>query len=140
MARILLSVPHMGSYERIFVQEAFESNWLSTVGPHIPAFESELEAYVGVPAAAVSTGTAAIHLGLRVPDGSQEDVVVCQALTFVATASPIRYLGANPVFVDSERASWNIDPQLLSDSLCDRARRNRLPKAVIAVHLFGQCA
>jgi pyridoxal phosphate-dependent aminotransferase EpsN len=130
----------MGSHERTFVQEAFESNWLSTVGPHITAFEDELEAHVGAPAAAVSSGTAAIHLGLRALDVGPADDVFCQTLTFVATANPIRYLGANPVFVDSEHASWNIDPQLLSDSLRDRAKRNRLPKAVIAVHLFGQCA
>jgi pyridoxal phosphate-dependent aminotransferase EpsN len=130
----------MGSRETIFVQEAFESNWLSTAGPHITAFESELEAHVGVPAAAVSSGTAAIHLGLRALGVGPADDVFCQTLTFVATANPIRYLGANPVFVDSERASWNMDPQLLAEALRDRAEKNRLPKAVIVVHLFGQCA
>ncbi len=140
MPRILLSVPHLGSREAGFVREAFESNWLSTVGPHITAFENELEAYVGVPAAAVSSGTAAIHLGLRALGVGSADDVFCQTLTFVATANPIRYLGANPVFIDSEYANWNIDPQLLSKALRDRAKRNRLPKAIIVVHLFGQCA
>jgi pyridoxal phosphate-dependent aminotransferase EpsN len=123
-----------------FVREAFESNWLSTAGPHISAFESELEARVGVPAAAVSSGTAAIHLGLRALGVVPEDDVFCQTLTFVATANPIRYLGANPVFVDSDRATWNMDPQLLAEALRDRAKHNRLPKAIIVVHLFGQCA
>jgi pyridoxal phosphate-dependent aminotransferase EpsN len=140
MPRILLSVPHMGSREAGFVREAFESNWLSTAGPHIAAFENELEAHVGVAAAAVSSGTAAIHLGLLALGVGPGDDVFCQTLTFVATANPIRYLGANPVFVDSERATWNMDPQLLADALRARAKTNRLPKAVIVVHLFGQCA
>ena len=140
MPRILLSVPHLGSREADFVREAFESNWLSTVGPHITAFENELEAHVGIPAAALSSGTAAIHLGLRALGVGPGDDVFCQTLTFVATANPIRYLGANPVFIDSEHANWNIDPQLLSKALRIRAQRNRLPKAIIVVHLFGQCA
>lgn len=140
MPRILLSVPHLGSREADFVREAFESNWLSTVGPHITAFENELEAHVGTPAAALSSGTAAIHLGLRALGVGPGDDVFCQTLTFVATANPIRYLGANPVFVDSEHANWNLDPQLLGEALRIRAQRNRLPKAIIVVHLFGQCA
>jgi pyridoxal phosphate-dependent aminotransferase EpsN len=140
MERILLSVPHMGSHETSLVRDAFESNWLSTVGPHVTAFERELEACGGVPATAVSSGTSAIHLGLRILGVGAGDDVFCQSLTFVATANPIRYLGANPVFIDSERATWNMDPQRLAESLQDRAKRNRLPKAVIVVHLFGQCA
>ncbi len=130
----------MGSQEAVFVEKAFETNWLSTVGPHITAFEDELEACVGVPAVAVSSGTAAIHLGLRALGVGPGDDVFCQSLTFVATANPIRYLGANPVFLDSERASWNLDPHVLGAALRDRAKTNRLPRAVIVVHLFGQCA
>jgi pyridoxal phosphate-dependent aminotransferase EpsN len=140
MARILLSVPHIGSHETAFVREAFESNSLSTLGPHVAAFERELEARLGVPATAVSSGTAAIHLGLRTLGVGLDDEVFCQSLTSVATANPIRYLGANPVFIDSDRATWNMDPWLLSRALQDRARHNRLPKAVIVVHLLGQCA
>ena len=117
MGRILLSIPHMGTHETRFVQEAFESNWLSTVGPNVVAFEKELEERIGVPAAAVSSGTAAIHLGLRALGVGPGDDVFCQSLTFIATANPIVYLGGNPVFLDSERATWNFDPQLLVDAL-----------------------
>ena len=140
MARILLSIPHMGTHETRFVQEAFESNWLSTVGPNVEAFEKELEERIGISAAAVSSGTAAIHLGLRALGVGEGDDVLCQSLTFIATANPIVYLGGNPVFLDSERTTWNLDPQLLTDALRRRVVRNRLPKAVIVVHLFGQCA
>ena len=140
MNRILLSVPHMGGSERRYVEEAFASNWLSTVGPHISAFENEFEALVGRPAVALSSGTAAIHLGLRLLGVAPGDEVFCQDLTFVATANPIRYLGANPVFVDSNHETWNMDPELLADALRDRAIKNRLPRAVIVVDLFGQCA
>src|ERR1700689_4502110 len=101
MPRILLSIPHMGGSERRYVDEAFASNWLSTVGPHIGAFEREFETVVGLPAVAVSSGTAAIHLGLRLLGTQPGDEIFCQDLTFVATANPIRYLGAEPVFIDS---------------------------------------
>ena len=138
--RILLSVPHMGGSEQRYVEEAFASNWLSTVGPNIDAFEKEFEAHVGLPAVAVSSGTAAIHLALRLLDVRPGDEVFCQDLTFVATANPIRYLGAEPVFIDSNYETWNMDPERLADALRDRARRNRLPRAVIVVDLFGQCA
>src|SRR5215475_1270526 len=140
MQRILLSVPHMSGFERRYVEEAFSSNWLSTVGPNITAFESEFEALVGQPAVAVSSGTAAIHLGLRLLGTGFGDEVFCQDLTFVATANPIRYLGADPVFIDSNRETWNMDPELLADALQERALSNRLPRAVIVVDLFGQCA
>jgi len=123
-----------------FVKEAFQENWLSTVGPHITAFEKEFEAYVGLPAAALASGTAAIHLGLRLLGVGPGDEVFCPTLTFVATANPIQYLGARPVFLDSDSTTWNLDPDLLADALRDRARTNSLPKAVIVVHLFGQCA
>ena len=140
MNRILLSVPHMGGSEQRYVKEAFASNWLSTVGPHISAFEDEFAALVGRPAVALSSGTAAIHLGLRLLGTEAGDEVFCQDLTFVASANPIRYLGAEPVFIDSNYETWNMDPDLLADALRQRALRNRLPRAVIVVDLFGQCA
>ncbi|HWQ57027.1 MAG TPA: aminotransferase class I/II-fold pyridoxal phosphate-dependent enzyme [Bryobacteraceae bacterium] len=130
----------MGGREIGYVLDAFQTNWLSTVGPNITAFEQEFEAYIGLPSVAVSSGTAAIHLGLQLLGVGPDDEVFCPTLTFVATANPIRYLGAQPVFIDSERKTWNIDPQLVADALTRRARKNRLPRAVIVVHLFGQCA
>ncbi|MFN2453707.1 MAG: DegT/DnrJ/EryC1/StrS family aminotransferase [Pyrinomonadaceae bacterium] len=138
--RILLSVPHMGGGEEAFVREAFASNWLSTVGPNINAFEQEFSHRIGLPAVALGSGTAALHLGLRLLNVMPDDEVLCPTLTFVATANPILYLGARPVFIDSERASWNIDPNIIEDVLRNRARDNRLPKALIVVHLFGQSA
>ena len=140
MNRILLSVPHMGGSEQRYVKEAFASNWLSTVGPHISAFEDEFATMVGQPAVALSSGTAAIHLALRLLGTKAGDEVFCQDLTFVASANPIRYLGAQPVFIDSNYETWNMDPDLLADALRQRALRNRLPRAVIVVDLFGQCA
>ena len=130
----------MGGSERRYVEEAFASNWLSTVGPNIGAFEREFEGLVGRPAVALGSGTAAIHLGLRLLGVGLGDEVFCQDLTFVATANPIRYLGAEPVFIDSNHETWNMDPELLADALRERARTNRLPRAVIVVDLFGQCA
>ncbi len=123
----------MGGSEQRYVKEAFDSNWLSTVGPNINAFEREFEEFVGLPAVALSSGTAAIHLALRLMGVGPGDEVFCQDLTFVATANPIRYLGAEPVFIDSSYESWNMDPELLADALRDRALRNRLPRAVIVV-------
>ena len=140
MHRILLSVPHMGGSEHSYVEEAFSSNWLSTVGPNLSAFEEEFEALVGLPAVALSSGTAAIHLALRLAGVKSGDEVFCQDLTFVATANPIRYLGAEPVFIDSNYETWNMDPELLAHALRQRAVRNHLPRAVIVVDLFGQCA
>jgi pyridoxal phosphate-dependent aminotransferase EpsN len=140
MKRILLSVPHMGGSEIEFVREAFATNWLSTVGPNINAFEEEFGARVGLPAVALASGTAAVHLGLRLLGVGPGDEVFCPSLTFVGSVNPIVYLGARPVFVDSERESWNIDPSLLAAALQKRAERNRLPKAVVVVHLYGQSA
>lgn len=140
MSRIFLSVPHMSGDEQAYVKEAFASNWLSTVGPNINGFEQEFQSYVGLPAVALSSGTAAIHLGLRLLGVGPGDEVFCPTLTFAASANPICYLGATPVFLDSNRETWNLDPHVLADALKDRARRNRLPKAVIVVHLYGQCA
>jgi pyridoxal phosphate-dependent aminotransferase EpsN len=138
--RILLSVPHMSGREEEFVREAFATNWLSTVGPNIDAFEEEFSHLIGLPAVALSSGTAAMHLGLRLLGVGAGDEVFCPTLTFVATANPILYLNARPVFLDCERATWNLDPDLLREALKDRAGRNRLPRAVIVVHLFGQSA
>lgn len=138
--RILLSVPHMGGAEEGFVREAFATNWLSTVGPHIEAFEREFAALIGLPAVALGSGTAAIHLGLRLLDIGPGDEVLCPTLTFAASCNPIVYQGARPVFLDSDYTSWNLDPQLLADALKDRAAQNRLPKALIVVDLFGQSA
>jgi pyridoxal phosphate-dependent aminotransferase EpsN len=138
--RILLSIPHMSGGEAKYVQQAFTSNWLSTVGPNLNAFEREFRLRTGRHAVALSSGTAAIHLGLRLLGVGSGDEVFCSTLTFVATANPIRYLGAEPVFLDSDRETWNLDPSLLEDTLSRRARRHNLPKALIVVHLYGQCA
>ena len=140
MKRILLSVPHMGGSEQRYVAEAFASNWLSSVGPNLDAFEQEMEARAGLPAVALASGTAAIHLGLRALGVGPGDEVFCSDLTFVASVNPVRYLGARPVFIDSERSSWNMDPELLRRAFIGRAASNHLPRAVVVVHLFGQCA
>jgi pyridoxal phosphate-dependent aminotransferase EpsN len=136
--RILLSVPHMGGSEERYVHEAFATNWLSTVGPNIDAFEGEFSRRIGLPSVALASGTAAMHLGLRLLGVGEGDDVLCPTLTFVASVNPVVYLGARPVFLDSERASWNLDPNVLEDAL--GARRGRPPKAVVVVHLFGQSA
>jgi pyridoxal phosphate-dependent aminotransferase EpsN len=140
MPRIYLSVPHMGGDEEGLVREAFASNWLSTVGPHLDAFEREFEERIGRPAVALGSGTGAMHLGLRLLGVGPGDEVICPTLTFVASVNPVRYLGATPVFVDSEQASWMMDPALLADTLAQKARRGKVPKAVIVVHLYGQSA
>lgn len=138
---ILLSTPHMGHQELEFVQEAFATNWIAPVGPHIDAFEKEFCAEVHAScAAAVSSGTAALHLALRLLNISSDDEVLCSTLTFIASVSPITYLGARPAFIDSDRTSWNMDPGLLQDALEQRAKIGKLPKAVIVVHLYGQSA
>ncbi len=137
---IPLSVPHMSGREQEYVAEAFASNWLSTLGPNVDAFERDFEERFGLPAVAVSSGTAGIHLGLRALGVEPGDTVLCSDLTFVASVNPVRYLGAEPVLIDSERESWNMDPGLLSAALAEHAASGTLPKAVIVVHLFGQCA
>jgi len=138
---ILLSTPHMGSDELKFVQEAFETNWIAPVGPHVDAFEQEFCQAIGAShAAAVSSGTAALHLALRLIGIKPGDEVVCSTLTFIATASPITYLGAKPLFIDSDRTSWNMNPDLLRETLAKRSHQGKLPKAVVVVHLYGQSA
>lgn len=140
MKRILLSVPHMGGAEEGYVHEAFASNWLSTVGPNIAAFEKEFESRIDLPGVALASGTAGIHLGLRLLGVGPGDEVFCPTLTFVAGCNPIRYLGAEPVLLDSDYATWNLDPNILEDALRDRAQQGRLPRAVVVVDLYGQCA
>ncbi|MGL5065223.1 MAG: DegT/DnrJ/EryC1/StrS family aminotransferase [Microcoleus sp.] len=137
--QILLSTPHMGSLEQDFVKEAFDTNWIAPVGPHVDAFEREFCEVVGAKhAAAVSSGTAALHLALRLIGVGAGDEVFCSTLTFIATASPITYLGAKPVFIDSDRTSWNINPDLFRETLDKRAKIGKLPKAAVIVHLYGQ--
>lgn len=141
MVRVYLSPPHMGEQERALLLEAFDSNWIAPLGPHVDAFERELAAKVGVPhAAALSSGTAGIHLALEILGVGPGDEVIASSLTFSATANPIVYRGATPVFVDSSRETWNMDPGLLEEELAACAKRGKLPKAVIAVDLYGQCA
>lgn len=136
-----MSVPHTSPREAEYVREAFETNWISTVGPHLGQFEAAFSRVVhGMHCVALSSGTAAIHLGLKLLGVGHGDEVLCPSLTFAATANPILYERARPVFLDSERRSWNLDPDLLDETLRARARRNALPKAVIVVHLYGQAA
>jgi pyridoxal phosphate-dependent aminotransferase EpsN len=136
VSRIYLSAPHMSGHEQQFVADAFATNWLSSVGPNLDAFEAEFSRLVGLPAVALSSGTAAIHLGLRLLGVGPGDEVICPTFTFVASVNPIGYLGAAPVFADSEASSWNLDPNLLEDAL--KKRKN--VKAIVVVHLFGQSA
>ncbi|MDB6171529.1 MAG: DegT/DnrJ/EryC1/StrS aminotransferase [Chthoniobacteraceae bacterium] len=139
--RIWISPPHMGVKELQLVQEAFESNWIAPLGPHVDAFEQEVSELVGVShAAALSSGTAAIHLALKLLGVRRGDDVFCSTLTFAASANPILYEGARPVFIDSEEKTWNMDSDLLYDELLNSAARGNLPKAVIVVDLYGQCA
>jgi dTDP-4-amino-4,6-dideoxygalactose transaminase len=138
--RILLSVPHMGGNEEAYVREAFSSNWLSTVGPNLTAFEQEFSTRTERHAVALSSGSAAIHLGLRLLRVGPGDEVFCPTLTFTASCNPILYLGAKPVFLDSDSTTWNLDPNVLEHALRKGALRNKLPHALIVVHLYGQCA
>lgn len=139
--RIYLSPPHMSGRELDFVHEAFETNWIAPLGPNVDAFEAEFCAAVGAPhALALSSGTAALHLALMLAGVSTGDEVLVSTLTFSASANPVVYLGARPTFIDSEARSWNMDPDLLAETLEKRARAGRLPKAVVLVHIYGQTA
>ncbi len=138
---ILLSTPHMGDEELEFVKEAFETNWIAPVGPHVDAFEAEFcQVTNATYAVALSSGTAALHLALKLVGVEAGDEVFCSTLTFIASANPIIYLGAKPVFIDSDRTSWNMNPELLAEALDSRAKTGKLPKAVVLVHLYGQSA
>ncbi|SCC93103.1 putative Glutamine--scyllo-inositol transaminase [Thiomonas sp. X19] len=139
--RVYLSSPHLGEDEVGLVQEAFSSNWIAPLGPHVDGFEQELAALVGVQhAAATSSGTAALHLGLRLLGVGPGDVVLCSSLTFVASANPIKQLGATPVFIDSEPESWNMSPQALAAALATLRAQGITPKAAVVVNLYGQSA
>ena len=141
MKRIYLSPPHLSGLEETFLKEALDSGWIAPLGPQVEAFEREFAQVVGVPyALALSSGTAAIHLALILAGVGPGDEVAVSTLTFAASAFPVLYLGARPIFIDSETTSWNMDPALLADFLAQRARRGRLPKAVVLVHLYGQSA
>lgn len=138
--RIYLSPPDMSDTERAALLKAFDSNWIAPLGPEVDAFEKELAEEVGVAdAAALSSGTAALHLALVLLDVGPGEEVWTSTLTFAATANAIRYVGGTPVFIDSERDSWNLDSSLLAEALDDAAARNVLPKALITVDLYGQC-
>lgn len=140
--RIYLSPPHLGEDERKFVQEAFDTNWISSVGPNVDAFEAEFARAVGSShAVALSSGTAALHLAIQLCGVSAGDEVMVSSLTFCASVNPILYAGGIPVFVDSERISWNLDPSLVEDVCRRRSRAGRpVPRALVAVHLYGQSA
>ena len=141
-SKIWLSSPHMGSRERHFVTEAFDSNWVAPVGPNVDGFEEDLASYLdsGVNVAVVSSGTAALHLALILLNIGAEDEVICQSMTFSASANPIRYQGATPVFIDSEKETWNLDPDHLEAAIKDRISQGKKPKAIIPVHLYGMPA
>lgn len=131
----------MGEMERVFVQEAFDTNWIAPLGPHVNGFEADLQAYTGAGhAAALSSGTAALHLALILLDVKAGDEVICQSFTFSASANPIVYQGAVPVFVDSEKDTWNMSPEYLEAAIEDRLAKGKKPKAIIAVHLYGMPA
>lgn len=137
--KIWLSSPHMGGEEEKYVQQAFDTNWVAPLGPNVEGFEKDLEAYLknDVKVAALSAGTAAIHLGLVLLGVKQGDEVICQSMTFSASANPIVYLGATPIFVDSEKETWNICPEQLEIAIKDRIAKGNKPKAIVAVHLYG---
>ena len=141
--RIYLSLAQMGGEELKFVNEAFSTNWVVPLGPNVDAFEKDLEAYLGEGkrVVALSAGTAAIHLGLVMLGVTAGDEVICQSFTFAASANPVKYLGANPVFVDSENDTWNMSPALLEQAILDRKKiTGRYPKAIVVVHLYGMPA
>jgi dTDP-4-amino-4,6-dideoxygalactose transaminase len=130
----------MSNRERELLLDAFDSNWIAPLGPHVEAFEQEFGNKVGAHAAALSSGTAALHVALQILGVGRGDEVLTSTLTFAATANAIAYVGAQPVFIDSDRPTWNMDPALLQEELEACARRGRLPKAVVVVDLYGQCA
>ena len=143
MTRIYLASPHMSEegYEQAYVKEAFDTNWVAPLGPNVNQFEQELADYVGVKSAsALSSGTAAIHLGLKALGVKEGDTVFCSTLTFSASCNPILYLGATPVFIDSDAATWNMCPKALKKAFEDATKRHQLPKAVVVVNLYGQSA
>lgn len=137
--KIWLSSPHMGGNEQRYIKEAFDTNWVAPLGPNVSGFEADLEAYLqqNSQVAALSSGTAALHLGLLLLGVKAGDEVLCQSMTFSASANPIVYQGAQPVFVDSEPTTWNMCPKALEEAIQDRISKGKKPKAIIPVHLYG---
>jgi len=137
--KIWLSSPHMGGNEKQYVDDAFSSNWIAPLGPNVTGFENDIVSYLSneVHVGALSSGTAALHLGLILLDVKPGDEVLCQSMTFSASANPIVYLGAKPIFIDSEKDTWNICPEALETAIKDRIVKGIKPKAIIAVHLYG---
>lgn len=137
--KIWLSSPHMGGTELDYIHEAFDTNWVAPLGPNVNGFEKDLEDYLddNVYVAGLSAGTAAIHLGLILLNVKAGDEVICQTMTFSASANPILYQGAHPVFVDSEKDTWNMCPESLEEAITDRIAKGKKPKAIIPVHLYG---
>jgi dTDP-4-amino-4,6-dideoxygalactose transaminase len=138
-SKIWLSSPHMGGTEQHYIQDAFDANWVAPLGPNVNGLEQDLENYLGNNAhvGALSSGTAAIHLGLILLGVQAGDEVICQSMTFSASANPILYLGATPIFIDSEAQTWNLCPVALEQAIQDRLQKGKKPKAIIAVHLYG---
>ncbi len=141
-SKIWLSSPHMGGTETKFVQEAFDTNWIAPLGPNVNGFEKDLELFLGggCHVAALSSGTAGLHLALVLLGVKPGDEVICQSMTFSATANPITYVGASPVFVDSETDTWNMSPAFLEEAIKDRMAKGKKPAAIIPVHLYGMPA
>lgn len=141
-SKIWLSSPHMGGTEQKYVNEAFEANWVAPLGPNVDGFEKDLETFLNeeVKVAALSAGTAALHLALIECDVKYGDEVICQSMTFSASANPIAYCGATPVFIDSEKETWNMCPLALKEAIEDRVSKGKKPKAIIVVHLYGMPA
>ena len=140
--KIWLSSPHMGGKEQDFIKEAFDTNWVAPLGPNVTGFENDLESFLGenVQIAALSSGTAALHLALIQLGVNAGDEVICQSFTFSASANPIAYLGAIPIFIDSEPETWNMCPVALEEAIKDRISKGKTPKAIIPVHLYGMPA
>jgi len=140
--KIWLSSPHMGGAELNYIHEAFEQNWVAPLGPNVNNFEEDLKRYLDhdVEVAALSAGTAALHLALVILGVKADDEVICQSFTFSASANPIAYVGARPVFVDSEPDTWNLSPEALEEAIIDRTAKGKKPKAIIVVHLYGMPA
>ena len=139
--KIWLSSPHMGGIELQFIKEAFDTNWIAPLGPHVNGFEADLQHFTGVAhAAALSSGTAALHLALILLGVRTGDEVICQSMTFSSSANAIIYQGATPVFVDSEPETWNMSPSLLEQAITERIKNGKKPKAIIPVHLYGMPA
>jgi dTDP-4-amino-4,6-dideoxygalactose transaminase len=140
--KIWLSSPHMGGNEQKYVQEAFDTNWVAPLGPNVNGFEHDLENYLneGVKVACLASGTSALHLALILADVKQDDEVLCQSFTFSASANPIVYQGAKPIFIDSEKDTWNMCPVYLEEAIKSKISKGKKPKAIIVVHLYGMPA